>query len=179
MKVNSTTSSKKSFLSKKTRNLNVHAEFIFNNIENIPNNRINFLKNHKVNKEKLDIFAKVPYSSIDNDNDGLYDPNEGSFILSRESDIKQNLNQISHGELSQLYFAIRLALGKKCLDKGFILMENPFLASDEERFEEQVKLIRSFVETGWQIIILIAKRHTEEKLVEMGGNSVHQLKRIN
>ena len=51
-------------------------------------------------------------------------------------DIKQNLDQISHGELSQLYFAVRLALGKKCLDKGFILMENPFLASNEERFEE-------------------------------------------
>ena len=107
-----------------------------------------------------------------------YDPDEGSFILLRESDIKQNLDQISHGELSQLYFAVRLALGKKCIDKGFLLMENPFLASDEERFEEQVNLVKNFVETGWQIIILITKKHTEEKLIESGGISVHQLERI-
>ncbi len=107
-----------------------------------------------------------------------YDPNEGSFILLRESDIKQNLDQISHGELSQLYFAVRLALGKKCLDKGFILMENPFLASDEERFEEQVKLIKNFVETGWQIIILITKKHIEEKLIERGGKLIQQLERL-
>ncbi len=107
-----------------------------------------------------------------------YDPNEGSFILVRESDIKQNLDQISHGELSQLYFAVRLALSKKCLDKGFILMENPFLTSDEERFEEQLKLVKNFVETGWQIIILVTKKVSEEKLIESGGTLIHQLVRI-
>ena len=107
-----------------------------------------------------------------------YDPNEGSFLLERESNITQNLDQLSQGELGQLYFAIRLALGSKCLKKGFMIMEDPFLASDDERLEEQLKILNNFIASGWQVLIFTAKNNVKEKVLENGGTLVQELDRI-
>ncbi|MBT7392466.1 hypothetical protein HN827_06570 [archaeon] len=55
------------------KTLNVQTSFIYRNIESIPNNRINFLKQNKIDVKKLNIFAKIPYFLEDSDGDRLLD----------------------------------------------------------------------------------------------------------
>jgi len=120
-----------------------------------------------VNKITNGLFQRVSYNSL-----------EGKFELTKGEDTLLRIEQLSQGELSQLYFAIRLALGSKCIDKGFLVMEEPFLSSDDERMEEQLRLLKNFVNMGWQIIGLTGKDQVKKKLLENGGRLVGELKRI-
>ncbi|MHA2282184.1 MAG: ATP-binding protein [Promethearchaeota archaeon] len=107
-----------------------------------------------------------------------YNPEQGSFYLLRKGDIEQDIGQLSRGELSQLYFVVRLALAMRLLEQGFILMEDPFLPSDEERLEEQLKILANFVDEGWQVIFFTAKEDMKKKLQDNEGTLIKELERI-
>ncbi|MBN2423294.1 hypothetical protein JXB41_08785 [Candidatus Woesearchaeota archaeon] len=65
---------------KQRKTLNIEADFVFSNIENIQNNRINFLENYEVNENKLKLFANISYKIKDTDSDGLSDYGEEALI---------------------------------------------------------------------------------------------------
>lgn len=73
---------------------------------------------------------------------------------------------LSGGAYDQLYFSIRLALGEELLkdQKGFFIMDDPFIKSDAERLQEQIELLGSIADSGWQIIFFTAKEEVGEAL---------------
>ncbi len=68
-------------------------------------------------------------------------------------------NWLSSGAYDQLYFAIRLALGEKLLqgEKGFFILDDPFLKSDTGRLRQQMEMLVTLADEGWQILYFSAK----------------------
>ncbi|MBD3250413.1 MAG: AAA family ATPase [Candidatus Pacebacteria bacterium] len=77
-----------------------------------------------------------------------------------------NARSLSAGTYDQLYFAIRLGLAEKLLptEKGFFVMDDPFLKSDETRLGQQLDMLMNFSNQGWQIIYLSAKKEVHDYL---------------
>jgi len=123
-------------------------------------------------------------SFLEKISDGLfkeveYDPEEGEFFVTKEGDVELVIDQLSRGELSQLYFVIRLALGARLLEnKGFLVMEDPFLPSDDERLDNQLQILTNFITEGWQVIFFTSKEDMKEKLEQISGKLVKQLPRL-
>jgi hypothetical protein len=67
------------------KSLDLQADYVFSNLESIPNPRINFLKNYKVNENKLKLFAGMSYNRSDKDNDKLRDDRENDFTLNEDN----------------------------------------------------------------------------------------------
>ena len=107
-----------------------------------------------------------------------YDAETDNFLLIRNGRKEQKVGELSSGELSQLYFAIRLALAKCCIDNCFLIFEDPFMYSDDERLERQIKILSYFVSKDWQVIIFTAKQSLREKLEKISSNNVIELYRI-
>ena len=76
--------------------------------------------------------------------------------------------KLSGGAYDQLYFSIRLALGEKLLkgDKGFFILDDPFIKSDPYRLKKQVEMLKKISELGWQIIYFSAKGEIRDILDE-------------
>ncbi|MFH0875903.1 MAG: hypothetical protein V1859_08245 [archaeon] len=60
-------------LLKQKKSLAPSADFIFNNLETIPDDRIAFLKDYKINSVKLALFAQMTYMSASSDGDIIKD----------------------------------------------------------------------------------------------------------
>jgi exonuclease SbcC len=89
----------------------------------------------------------------------MYDP-EGACLNVRHSNGEIiNAEKLSGGAYDQLYLAIRLALGDKILnhEKGFFIMDDPFIKSDIKRIEYQIQVLKKIVEIGWQILYFSCK----------------------
>jgi exonuclease SbcC len=71
---------------------------------------------------------------------------------------------LSAGTYDQLYLTIRLGLGEQLLkgNKGFFIMDDPFVKSDMDRLKKQIKLLKKISKTGWQIIYFTAKEEVKE-----------------
>jgi len=73
---------------------------------------------------------------------------------------------LSGGAYDQLYFSIRLALAEKILggEKGFFILDDPFIKSDPDRLERQIEMLKKISESGWQIIYFSAKKEIKDAL---------------
>jgi len=67
--------------------------------------------------------------------------------------------QLSGGTFDQLYFAIRVALAEKVMggEKGFLLLDDPFIKADSRRLNIMLDMLFSLVRRGWQILYFSAK----------------------
>ncbi len=76
--------------------------------------------------------------------------------------------KLSGGALDQLYFSIRLSLGEKILkdEKGFFIMDDPFIKADSERLQRQIDTLKKISKSGWQIIYFSAKQEVKNALKE-------------
>lgn len=76
--------------------------------------------------------------------------------------------KLSGGAYDQLYLSIRLALGEKLLkgNKGFFIMDDPFIKADTERLQKQIDILKKISESGWQIIYFTAKGEVKNVLKE-------------
>jgi len=102
---------------------------------------------------------------------GIYEEVE---FLSDEKKIKVHLKdggtldaeKLSGGAYDQLYLSIRLALGEKLLkgEKGFFIMDDPFIKSDIERLKRQLVILKRIAKLGWQIIYFTAKDEVKDIL---------------
>ena len=98
--------------------------------------------------------------------DVSYDP-ERLLVKVRRKDGKEiEAKHLSGGAYDQLYFAIRLALGAKLLpdEKGFFILDDPFIKSDTGRLAQQMKTLLSLSREGWQIIYFSAKDEVKDIL---------------
>jgi exonuclease SbcC len=127
-----------------------------------------------VEEEKVsDLFGEdSPISNYFNKiTDSLYDqvefvPEEGKLKVRRTDGEPLDANKLSSAAYDQLYLSIRLALGEKLLkgDKGFFIMDDPFIRADTERLQKQLDILKSISESGWQIIYFTAKDEVRQAL---------------
>jgi exonuclease SbcC len=77
-------------------------------------------------------------------------------------------SKLSGGAYDQLYLSIRLALGEKALDgqKGFFIMDDPFVKADSDRLQRQIGMLKEIADAGWQILYFSAKGEVKNALQE-------------
>jgi len=104
---------------------------------------------------------------------GLYDQVRYDH-RSREVEAKRRdgsvvkATKLSGGAYDQLYLSIRLALGEKALEgqKGFFIMDDPFVKADSDRLYRQIGVLKEIADTGWQILYFSAKGEVKNALEE-------------
>ena len=79
-----------------------------------------------------------------------------------------DVEKLSGGAYDQLYLSVRLALGEKLLNgnKGFFIMDDPFIKADMERLRKQIDILEGISESGWQIMYFTAKDEVKDVLKE-------------
>ncbi len=89
----------------------------------------------------------------------------------RRDGVKLEPGQLSGGAYDQLYFAIRLAFAESLFgeEKGFFILDDPFLKSDRKRFERQMGMLFDLAGSGWQILYLSAKDEVLKAFKGRGG----------
>jgi exonuclease SbcC len=109
--------------------------------------------------------------------DGLYDEvtfdsGKNSIKVRRKDGALLDAEQLSGGAYDQLYFSIRLALGKTLLEdkQGFFIMDDPFVKSDSERLNRQMNLLKKIANSSWQIIYFSSKDEVKDILTEEIAN---------
>lgn len=95
-----------------------------------------------------------------------YNQAQGVIEVLSSNGARLPASKLSGGAYDQLYFAIRLALGEELLqgDKGFFILDDPFIKSDIHRLGEQMKMLRDVSGRGWQIIYFSAKSEVLDEL---------------
>jgi DNA repair exonuclease SbcCD ATPase subunit len=73
---------------------------------------------------------------------------------------------LSGGAYDQLYLAIRITIATRLLadEKGFLILDDPFIKADPERLESMMGMLRGLVEDGWQILYFSAKEEVAQAL---------------
>lgn len=110
-----------------------------------------------------------------------YVPTDDCIVVEKENGLKLDIERLSKGEQSQVLFSIRTAFASKLLGekKGFFIVENPFLSSDNERLHLQLNFIRRIAEQGWQIIFFSSKNEILEYFQRiLDEKSIFQLNRL-
>ena len=95
-----------------------------------------------------------------------YDAENGSIEVFPRKGQRLSAEKLSSGAYDQLYLSIRLALGEKILkgEKGFFIMDDPFVKSDINRLKRQLSILRELSKTGWQILYFTAKEEIKDCL---------------
>lgn len=98
-----------------------------------------------------------------------YDPSERALFVKRPNGDSFQAYQLSSGAYDQLYFATRLSLANQILggEKGFLLLDDPFLAADSTRLAKQLDMLVNRARDGWQIIYFSVKNEVREYLKDM------------
>jgi len=86
-------------------------------------------------------------------------------VLSENGELL-SAEKLSSGAYDQLYLSIRLALGEKILkgEKGFFIMDDPFVKSDIDRLKSQLSILQELSKTGWQFLYFTAKNEIKDCL---------------
>ena len=73
---------------------------------------------------------------------------------------------LSGGAFDQLYLCLRLTVATALLDgqKAFLILDDPFVKSDNVRLEEALSVLKDFVASGWQVIYVTAKGEVVDAL---------------
>ena len=76
--------------------------------------------------------------------------------------------RLSGGAYDQLYFSIRIALGKKLLagETGFFILDDPFIKADPGRLRVLLKMLLRVADSGWQVLYFSAKGEVKGALQE-------------
>ena len=94
--------------------------------------------------------------------------NQETMIIEviRNDNRRLDAERLSSGTYDQLYLAIRIALGEKILkqDKGFFILDDPFIRSDTERLDKQIDTLKKMSSWGWQILYFSAKEEIRQRL---------------
>lgn len=100
-----------------------------------------------------------------------YDPGAGELRVIRPSGETLRADQLSTGTFDQLYFATRLALAHRLFgdEPGFLLLDDPFLASDRIRLANQLEMLAGLSRQGWQILYFSVKDEVAQGLGKLNG----------
>lgn len=121
------------------------------------------------------LFAKTThgrYSEVE------YDSENEKIVVCRPTGETFSVEKLSRGARDQLYLSIRVALGQMLLEgkSGFFIMDDAFISSDDKRIEQQIDLLKSISEMGWQSVYFSAKKETINLLSHATKNKVIILK---
>jgi len=97
-----------------------------------------------------------------------YDQRLGEVEAKRRDGVVVGAGKLSGGAYDQLYLSIRLALGEKALagQKGFFIMDDPFVKADSDRLQRQIGMLKEIGDAGWQILYFSAKGEVRNALQE-------------
>lgn len=109
-----------------------------------------------------------------------YDPLESVIQVERRDGKLLSAKWLSGGAYDQLYFAIRLALGKELLQgqTGFFILDDPFIKSDRGRLERMMDILVEISRQNWQILYFSAKDEILDvlkKYVDSNEVTLHQV----
>lgn len=109
-----------------------------------------------------------------------YDPSQSLIQVERADGKMLSAKWLSGGAYDQLYFAIRLALGKELLQgqTGFFILDDPFIKSDRGRLERMMDILVEISRQNWQILYFSAKDEILDvlkKYVDSKEVSLHQV----
>ena len=92
----------------------------------------------------------------------------------------QKASELSRSEWTQLYTAIRIALGEKLLkgERGFFIVEDPFIHADPERLLKEFDMLKNLSERGWQTIYFTAKDEIKKGLPKQIDVDMIELERL-
>jgi hypothetical protein len=134
---------------------------IFREIENEEREKVSelFGEGRKVSEH----FRKITAGAYREVN---FDHLSGTILVTAGEGRVLEAGVLSGGAYDQLYFSIRLALGEELLGerKGFFILDDPFIKSDTGRLREQMQLLGSIAEAGWQILFFSAKEEVRDAL---------------
>jgi len=84
----------------------------------------------------------------------------------RKNEVILGAEKLSGGAYDQLYLSIRLSLGEKLLkgEKGFFIMDDPFIKADPDRLQRQIEMLKKISELEWQVIYFSAKGEVKDAL---------------
>jgi len=103
-----------------------------------------------------------------------YDYENEQVIVTRPTGETFQAQKLSKGARDQLYFSIRVALGQMLLEgtNGFFIADDPFVSSDDKRIKQQIDLLKTISEMGWQIIYFSAKKGSIDMLSKVTQNKI-------
>jgi len=110
-----------------------------------------------------------------------YDSSAGEILVKRSHEKRlQKASELSRSEWTQLYTAIRIALGEKLLkgEKGFFIVEEPFIHADPERLLKEFDMLKNLSERGWQTIYFTAKDEIRKGLPKQIDVDIIELERL-
>jgi len=98
-----------------------------------------------------------------------YDAGRNQVYLTTADGGRVPADFLSGGAYDQLYLSIRMTIATRLLkgEKGFLILDDPFVKADPERLESMMGMLRGLVDDGWQILYFSAK---EEVLRVLSGD---------
>jgi uncharacterized protein YhaN len=84
------------------------------------------------------------------------------------------VESLSGGAYDQLYFLIRylLAIKLTSANKGFFILDDPFIKYDNERLLKAINLLFNMVLKGWQILYFTAKREVVDAVNSFKSDNI-------
>jgi len=109
-----------------------------------------------------------------------YGVEEGGLTVRRSDGEAFRAYQLSSGTYDQLYLATRLSLARRFLgdERGFFLLDDPFLTSDSKRLARQLEILLRLAREGWQIVYFSVKEEVRRALggaINDGEVQLHRL----
>jgi hypothetical protein len=106
-----------------------------------------------------------------------YDPGKNSVHLITDEGDRLPADFLSGGAFDQLYLAIRVAIATRLMsnEKGFLILDDPFIKADTDRLGRMMDLLRVLVDDGWQILYFTAKDEVSAALSDDIGAGRVQL----
>ena len=95
-----------------------------------------------------------------------FDPEEVRLSVRTPAGQWIDADKLSGGTHDQLYLVIRLSIAERMLgdDRGFFILDDPFVKSDIGRLKNQLQLLKSMAGAGWQILYFSAKKEVYDLL---------------
>ncbi len=82
-------------------------------------------------------------------------------------------SMLSAGARHQVLFAFKSALLERIYPEGrFVLLDDAFLFSDDDRLKENLRALLRLTEMGWQVIYLTSDGQTRDYLKELGAEEI-------
>jgi DNA repair exonuclease SbcCD ATPase subunit len=95
-----------------------------------------------------------------------YDAGRNQVYLTTADGGRVPADFLSGGAYDQLYLAIRVTIATRLLaeEKGFLILDDPFVKADPVRLDGMMGMLRGLVDDGWQILYFSAKEEVERAL---------------
>jgi uncharacterized protein YhaN len=95
-----------------------------------------------------------------------YESETGELFAETPAGDRVSAWALSGGAFDQLYLAIRVSIAERLVgeDRGFFVLDDPFLKADSGRLRNMLEILQLLTEDGWQFIYFTAKDEVVDAL---------------